>query len=57
MENKKVNKMIKVSKKTSKFSLLEDNNAPTTGLTHKGKNIHELKEFNDMNFEEDYDNE
>lgn len=49
--------MIKVSKRTSKFSLLEDQENVPKGLTHRGKNINELKQFNDMNFGSDVDDE
>lgn len=42
MEAKKTNKMIKVSKRTSKFALIDDEPL-TGGLTHKGKSINELK--------------
>ncbi len=48
MEAKKNNKIVKVSKKTSKYALLEDNENQAYGLTHKGKKIDEIKEFNDM---------
>jgi len=56
MESKKTNKLVKVSKRTSKFALLDDEKIPT-GLTHRGKNISELKEFNDMNFDSDVEDE
>lgn len=42
--------MVKVSKRNSKFALLDDGDAVPTGLTHKGVNIGELKEFNDIDF-------
>jgi|JI6StandDraft_1071083.scaffolds.fasta_scaffold709268_1 hypothetical protein len=44
--------MLKVSKRTSKFALIDDEPL-TQGMTHKGKNINELQEFNDMNFGSD----
>lgn len=53
MEAKKSNKMLKVSKRTSKFALIDDNEALPKGLTHRGKNIGDLDEFNDMNFDQD----
>ena len=52
MEAKKTNKMVKVSKRTSKFALIEDGPLEQ-GLTHRGKAINDLKEFNDMNFGSD----
>jgi hypothetical protein len=52
VDNKKQNRMVKVSKRTSKFALMEDDQ-PTHGLTHKGTNISDLKHFNDMNFDSD----
>ena len=57
LEAKKNNRMVKVSKRTSKFALLEDNTQPLSGLTHKGKNIKDIKEFNDMNFDSDVDDD
>lgn len=48
--------MIKVSKRTSKFALIDDEPL-TKGLTHKGKNINDLKEFNDMNFGSDVEDD
>lgn len=50
LEAKKTNKMVKVSKRNSKFALLDDGQNVPTGLTHKGVNIGELKEFNDVEF-------
>jgi nucleolar protein 14 len=47
--------MLKVSKRTSKFALLEDQ--PAHGLTHRGQKITDLKEFNDINFADDDDDE
>lgn len=47
--------MLKVSKRTSKFALLEDQ--PAQGLTHRGQKITDLKEFNDINFGSDEDDE
>lgn len=47
--------MLKVSKRTSKFALLEDQ--PAQGLTHRGQKITDLKEFNDINFGSDDDDE
>lgn len=42
MESKKTNSMLRLSKRSSRFALLDDNdNAPM--LTHKGKPINELK--------------
>jgi nitrate/nitrite-specific signal transduction histidine kinase len=55
MEAKRTNKMLKVSKRTSKFALLEDQ--PAHGLTHRGQKITDLKEFNDINFGSDDDDE
>lgn len=41
--------MIKVSKKTKKFGLLDDDqNLHEGGLTHKGMPLKEMEEFNDM---------
>ena len=56
MENKKNNRMVKVSKRTSKFALIDDEQ-PIHGLTHKGTKINELKHFNDMNFDDDVDDD
>jgi nucleolar protein 14 len=53
MEAKRTNKLLKVSKRTSKFALLEDQ--PAQGLTHRGQKISDLKEFNDINFASDED--
>lgn len=53
MEAKRTNKMLKVSKRTSKFALLEEQ--PAQGLTHRGQKITDLKEFNDINFGSDED--
>ena len=49
MESKKRNRMVKVSKRTSKFALMDDDE-PTHGLTHRGTKINEMTRFNDMNF-------
>lgn len=39
--------MLKVSKRNSKFALLDNGEVPS-GLTHKGVNIGDIKEFNDV---------
>ncbi len=57
MEAKKTNKMVKVSKRTSKFALIDDNQNLPSGLTHRGKNIGDLDEFNDMNFDQDIEDD
>lgn len=49
--------MLKVSKRASKFALLEENEQAPHGLTHKGKKINELEEFNDVNFDSDVEDE
>jgi hypothetical protein len=54
--------MIKISKKAKRFSLLDqdDENGQALGqsLTHKGIKIRELKDFDDVNFNEsDLENE
>ena len=52
-ESKNNNKMIKVSKKAKKFALLDDDEeGDMLGLTHRGKGIKDLKQFDDMNFHE-----
>ena len=51
MQAKRTNKLLKVSKRTSKFALLQDQ--PAQGLTHRGQKISDLKEFNDINFASD----
>jgi hypothetical protein len=57
LESKKNNKMIKVSKKAKKFALLDEDDpsgqgAQGLGLTHRGINVRDLKEFDDVNFNE-----
>ena len=42
MQAKKSNKMMKVSKRTSKFALIEENEQVPQGLTHRGKKINDL---------------
>ena len=49
--------MLKVSKRTSKFALIDDNQNLPKSLTHRGKNIGDLDEFNDMNFDQDIEDE
>lgn len=56
MDNKKRNRMVKVSKRTSKFALM-DQEGPAHGLTHKGTKINQLKQFNDMNFQSDVEDQ
>jgi hypothetical protein len=53
MEAKKNNRLLKMSHKKNKFALLDD--GPLQGLTHRGKNINEINEFNDVNFDSDVD--
>eukprot|EP00919_Chromeraceae_sp_WS-2016_P034065 GHVR01080733.1.p1 GENE.GHVR01080733.1~~GHVR01080733.1.p1 ORF type:complete len:100 (+),score=14.71 GHVR01080733.1:125-424(+) len=49
IDNKRSNQMIKISKKATKFSLLEDGaETGMGGMTHKGKKIEDIKEFNDV---------
>ena len=50
LEAKKASKMVKVSKRNSRFALLEDGEEGGRGLTHRGKRVSELEEFNDMYF-------
>ena len=42
MEAKKSNKFVKVSKKTTKFALIEDGQGLPEVMTHRGKNIGDL---------------
>jgi hypothetical protein len=49
--------MIKVSKKAKKFALLDEddpsaNGMAGLGLTHRGVNLRDLKEFDDVNLNE-----
>lgn len=50
IDSKKRNRMVKVSKRTSKFALIDDEQ-PVHGLTHRGTKINQLSRFNDMNFQ------
>jgi hypothetical protein len=55
LESKKNNKMIKISKKAKKFALLDEEDqeaAKMLSLTHKGVNVKDLKQFNDVDFNE-----
>jgi nucleolar protein 14 len=49
--------MLKVSKRASKFALLEDNEQAPHGLTHRGQKINDLQEFNDVNFDSEVEDE
>ncbi len=51
LETKKSSKLMKVSKRNSRFALLED--GEVGGLTHKGRKVGEMEEFNDMYFGDD----
>ncbi len=49
--------MIKISKKAKKFALLDEDNpngngAEGLGLTHRGINVKDLKQFDDVDFNE-----
>jgi hypothetical protein len=47
--------MIKISKKAKKFALLDEEDqeaAKMLSLTHKGVNVKDLKQFNDVDFNE-----
>ena len=57
INQKRENKLVRMpgnSKKVKKFALLdEEDNAGPQGLTHKGKDVKNMKHFNDMYFGSD----
>jgi nucleolar protein 14 len=56
LDNQKHNRLLKASKRTSKFALIEDSQ-PSHGLTHRGTRIQQLSQFNDMNFDSDVEDQ